>query len=173
MQLELEPTDMLHLTQHAASHLESLLDNRKLSLEITTLTENTKISVDPKRVTQVILNLLSNAIKFSPDESNIRVELIDAELPAGRRVSDTNTQPALSIHVTDSGPGIPEAELESIFEKFVQSSITKTGAGGTGLGLAISRAIIHQHRGTLLARNNLNGGACFIITLPVESASGP
>ena len=173
MQLELEPTDMLLLTQHAASHLESLLDNRKLSLEITTLTENTEISVDPKRVTQVILNLLSNAIKFSPDESNIRVELMEAELPAGRRVSDTNRQPALSIHVTDSGPGIPEAELESIFEKFVQSSITKTGAGGTGLGLAISRAIIHQHRGTLLARNNLNGGACFIITLPIEPASGP
>jgi signal transduction histidine kinase len=128
--------------------------------------------LDAKRITQVILNLLSNAIKFSPEGSKIKVELADTEFLSGRRASDTEALTALAIHVTDSGPGIPEAELDSIFEKFVQSSLTKTGAGGTGLGLAISRAIINQHRGTLNAVNNPEGGACFTITLPLSPATG-
>ena len=172
MELEIETVDALLVTQQAATHIESLLDKRNLSLEIISLTNETRLPIDTKRVTQVILNLLSNAIKFSPEGGTIRVELVESDLPAGRRASDPHTQAALAIHVIDSGLGIPDAELDSIFEKFVQSSLTKTGAGGTGLGLAISRAIIHQHRGTLLARNNPNGGACFTITLPLDTATG-
>jgi signal transduction histidine kinase len=172
MELELETTDVLLLTQQAALHIESLLDKHKLSLEITSQATRTSLPLDAKRITQVILNLLSNAIKFSPEGSKIKVELTDTELLAGRRASDTEALTALAIHVTDSGPGIPEDELDSIFEKFVQSSLTKTGAGGTGLGLAISRAIVNQHRGTLVAVNNSEGGACFTITLPLSPATG-
>ena len=61
--------------------------------------------------------------------------------------------------------------MESIFEKFEQSSTTRTGAGGTGLGLAISRAIVTQHRGTISAKNNLAGGACFTVTLPKDNGN--
>jgi len=68
--------------------------------------------------------------------------------------------------VTDSGIGIPESERESIFDKFVQSSKTSTGAGGTGLGLAISREIIHAHGGSIRAEDNPGGGARFVFTLP-------
>ena len=63
--------------------------------------------------------------------------------------------------------GIPEAELESVFDKFVQSSKTKTGAGGTGLGLSISRDIVRLHGGTLSATHNAGKGACFVLRLPV------
>jgi PAS domain S-box-containing protein len=172
MELDIETADALLVTQQAATHIESLLDKRNLSLEIISLTNETRLPIDTKRITQVILNLLSNAIKFSPEGGTIRVELVDSDLPAGRRASDPHTQSALAIHVIDFGLGIPDTELDSIFEKFVQSSLTKTGAGGTGLGLAISRAIIHQHRGTLQARNNPEGGACFTITLPLDSTTG-
>jgi signal transduction histidine kinase len=81
--------------------------------------------------------------------------------------------PALTISVIDQGIGIPENELECIFDKFVQSSATKTGAGGTGLGLAICRAIIAQHRGTIVAHNNHPGnGAKFVVTLPLNCWMG-
>lgn len=172
MELDIETADALLVTQQAATHIESLLDKRNLSLEIISLTSETRLPIDTKRITQVILNLLSNAIKFSPEGGTIRVELVDSDLPAGRRASDPHTQAALAIHVIDFGLGIPDTKLDSIFEKFIQSSLTKTGAGGTGLGLAISRAIIHQHRGTLLARNNPEGGACFTITLPLDTPTG-
>ena len=64
------------------------------------------------------------------------------------------------------GPGIPPAELDTIFEKFVQSSTTTTGAGGTGLGLAICREIIHAHGGRIWAENRVEGGARFSVVLP-------
>ncbi len=69
--------------------------------------------------------------------------------------------------VADRGPGIPENELDLIFEKFVQSSATRSGAGGTGLGLAICRQIVGLHRGQIFARARTGGGAEFVVRLPV------
>ena len=116
--------------------------------------------------------MLSNAIKFSPPQSTIRIEVDAGDLPRGRRSEDSGTQPALSIRIIDSGHGIHADELESIFDKFEQGSLTRTGAGGTGLGLAISREIVTQHRGTITTKNNARGGACFTVTLPENDGTG-
>ena len=167
--LLMQPTNMRLLLDQTIGQMESLLIQRQLKIELVSLATDVELTVDPKRITQVIFNLLSNAIKFSPANSLIRIELDSADLPLGRRAQDNGTQPALVIRFIDNGIGIPEAELESIFEKFEQSSTTRTGAGGTGLGLAISRAIVKQHRGTIHARNNLAGGACFSVTLPKDN----
>ncbi len=61
---------------------------------------------------------------------------------------------------------MPGNELESVFEKFVQSSLTKNRAGGTGLGLAICKEIIKSHRGQIWAENNPEGGSKFSFSLP-------
>jgi two-component system, sensor histidine kinase ChiS len=76
--------------------------------------------------------------------------------------------PAILFSVKDRGVGIPENELKSVFDKFIQSSGTKTGAGGTGLGLAICNEIIKDHRGEICAENNREGGAVFSFMLPCE-----
>jgi len=170
--LALAPTDLAQLLHQASAQLESLLLAHKLQIEIVTLVPDSAISADATRLTQVIFNLLSNAIKFSPEQSTIRIELDSAELPFGRRAADNGMQPAMAIRFIDSGVGIPAGELDSIFEKFEQSSATRTGAGGTGLGLAITRAIVLQHRGTIVANNNIGGGACFTVTLPIDSGIG-
>ena len=73
---------------------------------------------------------------------------------------------SVSVSVRDSGVGIFENELETIFEKFIQSSKTKNGAGGTGLGLAICREIINASNGYIWAENNTAEGATFIFELP-------
>ena len=72
------------------------------------------------------------------------------------------------VGVRDHGVGIPEAELETIFDQFVQSSRTKTGAGGTGLGLAICREIVTAHQGRIWAENRPEGGAALFFTLPLQ-----
>ncbi len=78
----------------------------------------------------------------------------------------TNGNRALCFRVTDEGPGIPESELKTVFDKFSQSSTTKTGAGGTGLGLAICQEIVEAHGGEIWAENEKTGGAVFCFSIP-------
>jgi len=73
------------------------------------------------------------------------------------------------LGVSDEGVGIPPDELNSVFDKFVQSSRTRTGAGGTGLGLAIAHEIVKSHRGTLRIAPRAEGGTCAEISLPTLS----
>jgi signal transduction histidine kinase len=72
------------------------------------------------------------------------------------------------ITVRDNGPGSPENELEIVFDKFVQSSKTKSAAGGTGLGLAICREIVAGHGGHIRAENGASGGALFVCEFPLR-----
>jgi signal transduction histidine kinase len=95
-------------------------------------------------------------LKFSPVGSVIQTQLRFEEA-------------ALRIVVIDSGPGIPASELKCVFDKFVQSSRTKTGAGGTGLGLSICRQIVGYHGGRIWAENVENGGAKFTVELPISN----
>jgi signal transduction histidine kinase len=172
--MALHPTrfDAAELVGQVGAQLESLLQQRQLHLEIDCQATTRHITADAPRITQVFCNLLANAIKFSPEGGTIRVELLDGEVPAGRRADDSGLQPGLTIRFIDEGVGIPTDELESIFDTFVQSSATKSNAGGTGLGLAICRAIVAQHRGTIVADNNPRQGACFIVTLPLSRRIG-
>jgi signal transduction histidine kinase len=103
---------------------------------------------------QVLRNLLSNAVKFSPDGGCI-------DLSLHRDASSA----VVGVH--DHGVGIPVGELDTIFDQFVQSSRTKTGAGGTGLGLAICREIVIVHQGRIWAEHRPGGGATFFVALPL------
>jgi PAS domain S-box-containing protein len=161
--------DLRRRTEEMLHELQALLENRNMTCTIASPLGDCMIEGDRKRVDQVLRNLLGNAIKFSPHGGEIRVELATATLPAGRRSEDVGEIPALRLTVADQGVGIPEAELENIFEKFVQSSRTATGAGGTGLGLAICREIVQAHRGIIRARNRPEGGAAFDVLLPLPS----
>lgn len=170
MELRLETLSLTALAQEAISHLEPLLLQRRLQLDFDAAADLSPLTGDRERLLQVIHNLLSNAIKFSPDGGRVSVRIQTGDLPSGRRAGDTGRVAALELSIEDEGIGIPENELAIIFEKFIQSSATKSGAGGTGLGLAICRAIVSQHRGTIEAKNRASGGACFTVMLPLTDA---
>jgi PAS domain S-box-containing protein len=109
---------------------------------------------DREKVRQVLLNLLSNAIKFTPQGGTVTV----ACEAAGA---------AVALRVTDSGIGIPAAELQRIFEPFVQVNATLTRPHeGTGLGLAISRDLARGMGGDLVVESTLGAGSTFTFTLP-------
>lgn len=111
---------------------------------------------DPDRLRQVLVNLAGNAVKFT-ESGGVGIE---ADYADG----------ALTIHVTDTGPGIPEDRLASIFEEFEQgdgSHASKTG--GTGLGLAISRRIVERMGGTIAVESAPGAGARFSIRLPLPA----
>ncbi len=121
---------------------------------------------DHARLGQVIRNLLSNALKFTDPGKKITLQVAEDVHNIGGREDNQ----AIKISVRDQGIGIPPSEIETIFDKFIQSSTTKSGAGGTGLGLAICNQIIQAHHGKIWAENNENGGAVFFVLLPKRAA---
>lgn len=146
--------------RNAVNEISSLLAGKQLSLEIDEHTPKILAIYDKARITQVLVNLLSNAIKFSPQGAHLHIQYLDSACLE-------NGQAAVGLVVRDEGPGIPESELESIFEIFSQGKMPS--AGGTGLGLSISRQIIRDHHGSITARNHPAGGAAFTVLLPLEA----
>lgn len=173
--MEVSPSrqDIQPILQQVLGELDPLLQKKQLHLEIRQQAAHTFAMADTPRLAQVLNNLISNAIRFSPEGGTLRFTFADTQITRGRRASDQGLMPALSLTVEDQGPGIPPDELELIFDKFAQSTRTRTGAGGTGLGLAICREIMAAHRGHIHAENRDQGGARLVLALPSESNSEP
>jgi len=165
MALDIGRRDLAAIVREVAAELEPLMIARRIAFS--QADGPAMAAVDAARFGQVVRNLLANAIKFTPEGRRIAVGFAPGLLPAGRRASDHGELEAVAMRVSDEGVGIPEAELETVFDKFVQSSKTKSGAGGTGLGLAICREIVEAHRGTIHAEPNAAGGADFVVVLAV------
>ncbi len=157
MTFALRRTDLWGPLLDVRDEFESRLSEQQVTLSCRRSGEPVFANADPERVKQVLRNLLGNALKFSPSASTIQLEL-QAEQGRAR------------IAVRDEGPGIPEDELEQVFEKFAQSSRTRTGAGGTGLGLAICSEIATAHGGRIWAENNPERGASLFFELPLAEA---
>ncbi|MEW6428349.1 MAG: ATP-binding protein [Thermodesulfobacteriota bacterium] len=151
MEYQLEQHRLADLVETVLEELDGLLQEKALTAEVSSDMEDSTVVCDRERILQVVRNLLSNAIKFSPAGGTIRITLSETKLPEGRRATDPHIVPAVLCTVRDQGVGIPEEELESIFDKFTQSSKTRSGSGGTGLGLAICREIIRAHLGDIKA----------------------
>jgi PAS domain S-box-containing protein len=160
--------DLKQIIINVSNEFDSLIYEKGVVIEIEESNILTEIVCDEYKIGQVIRNLLSNAIKFTPKGKKITISIKYSELAIEQRKTDQKSVPALSITVSDQGVGIPNDELDSVFDKFVQSSITKTGAGGTGLGLAICKKIINAHNGKIRAENNPEDGSTFCFMLPYE-----
>ncbi len=154
---EFEPADLRRLVTQVAEELEAWCLERDLNIEVLVANPLPEVVLDAEKFQQVCRNLLSNAVKFSPVGGTITCHL---------RYEDRTARVVVTI--SDEGVGIPEDEVVTIFDKFAQSSKTRTGAGGTGLGLAISRKIVAAHAGHLWAENRSEGGAVFCMELPVQ-----
>ena len=150
---EFQDSDLFKLIDQVIDETHSLISQRNLQVNITRPEAQIIFPLDAVKLMQVIRNLMSNAIKYSPENGVISIHLQEKS-------------GAVTISVTDEGVGIPESELEAVFDKFAQSSKTKDGSGGTGLGLSISQEIIEAHKGKIWAENNPDCGAKFIIELP-------
>ena len=152
--IHLERIDLRGLVREVMRELAPLAQQRRLQLALGLPGQSMRAKVDSLRLKQVVRNLVANAIKFSHEGGSIET----------RGEIEANGQ--LHLCVADHGPGIPEAELERIFEAFVPSSQTKDGSGGSGLGLTICRKIVEAHQGRIEACQRSGGGAEFHVRLP-------
>jgi two-component system, sensor histidine kinase and response regulator len=163
-----ESVDIWQLTKDVVSETETICKEKNIKINIEDALVSTEIVCDERKIGQVIRNLLSNAVKFTPENKQILISFNPDDLRIERRSTDVEMTSVITVSIKDEGVGIPETELNTIFNKFIQSSKTNNGAGGTGLGLAICKEIIQAHSGKIWAENNPEGGATFSFMLPYE-----
>jgi signal transduction histidine kinase len=114
---------------------------------------------DRERIVQLVNNLVGNAVKFTPRGGTVAVQILDQA-------------DAAVIEVSDTGPGIPPAELPRIFERFYRgTNLGEARASGSGLGLAIARSIVEMHGGFIEVTSVLGEGAVFRVVLPRQGAA--
>jgi signal transduction histidine kinase len=146
------------LFREAAEMLEPLAREKSLTLAVMAADDLPAVRADPARVLQVFSNLVGNAIKFTPAGGTITL-------------SAARTDGPVDLSVTDTGPGIPPAQIPRLFGKFWQA---KRGDGrGVGLGLAIARGIVEAHGGMIEVRSELGKGSVFTFALPVWGDEAP
>lgn len=119
---------------------------------------------DEGKIRQIVTNLVTNALRYTPEGSPIDLAVGTDSLIEGR--------PDSVLEVRDHGDGIPEEDVEKIFQRFYRADKARDrGTGGTGLGLAICAAIAAQHDGTIRHRETEGGGATMVVRLPMVEPS--
>jgi two-component system sensor histidine kinase KdpD len=117
------------------------------------------VEVDATQLERVLVNLLENALKFSPTGERVLIRV-------------TQTRNEVLVRIVDHGPGIPEAELERVFDAFRYAS-TGGERQGSGLGLAIARGFAEVNDGRVWAESHPGQGATFVLALPLASVPAP
>jgi K+-sensing histidine kinase KdpD len=154
-----QPTDLGDVVTDALQVMKPLLERRKQNLSLAIPARMPLVSVDPTRLTQVLVNLLSNASKFSPMESIIELRL---------KIANERT---LRISISDQGPGIPLPDRSKLYHRFTRLGETERAQYGIGLGLSVVKAIIEAHHGEVGMEERPGGGSVFWFTIPLEEAN--
>jgi len=151
--------DVESLFRSVASDLSAPVERQHVRIAIRVEPDACVLHVDPIKLHDALRNLLENAVNYSPEGG--RVEL--TARASGSRVL---------LSVADEGPGVPEADLSRVFERFYRVDKSRSrDPGGTGLGLSIVKHLVELHGGDVRAENRPTGGAMFTIDLPRVSAS--
>lgn len=146
------------IIQTSVAGIQSLADNKSIDIRQSIPDSLPVFLGDRDRLIQVITNILSNAIKFTPLQGKITIKAVLKDTPSHQ----------IEVFVTDTGIGIPAADLGLVFEKFRRSGdVLTNNSQGTGLGLAITRQIIQYHGGSIWAESTLGQGSTFTFTLPL------
>lgn len=163
MKLHYEKFELHTVVDSVLNNAATMLEEKNLRFDFEKLTNEMDLNADKDKITQVIFNIIANAIQYSDINEKIIISISDANL------MDENTAesiPAILLSILDKGVDIPADELTTVFNKFVQSSRTKTAAGGTGLGLSIAKNIIDKHKGKIWVESSMEIGTKFSFILP-------
>lgn len=156
--MEMKPVSLAFLLEAQVEAYEPQAQERGIRLEMGTLIPD-EVLGNERWLLQVVGNLLSNAINYTPSGGTVTVTMARGEK-------------ALCFSVLDTGPGLPEEDLDRVFDRFFRSDPSRSWGHvqGHGLGLAIVAWVVKEHQGHIEASNRLEGGARFTVTLPYANA---
>lgn len=155
-QLRLSPgmIDLHAIAEDVVREASARLMGKQITLMVTG-NSPALVFADERRVWQILSNLVGNAVKFTSSGSvGVNIEI---------------TQREAILSVTDTGPGIPQAEIETIFDEYRQLGSLNARERGSGLGLFIARKLVAMHGGTIGVRSELGRGSEFTVRMPVWS----
>ncbi len=151
--MRLVEVPLYSLVDEAVERVEDQSETKELKI-VQDVPQDTQVLCDPDQARRVLVNLLHNAVKWSPPGETISVHAV-------------NGNDEVTVSVIDHGPGVPDDQVERIFERFYQVDPSRSKQSGTGLGLAICKHIIEAHDGRIWAEGNSKGpGGRFMFTLP-------
>lgn len=152
---ELDDYEISEIIEECIEHLKIFYIEKNQRIHFNN-DEKGIVHVDKTKIKQVFVNIISNAIKYTPDDGEIRIEL--------KQVDDR-----IHVHIRDNGMGIPEQDVERVFERFYRVDKGRSRQqGGTGLGLSIAQDIVKAHQGEIRARSKWGEGSEFIVILPLK-----
>jgi signal transduction histidine kinase len=158
LHFEIEETNLVELLRKSITLFAPQAKAKMNEIELQSDQEIILASVDPQRIEQVIANLVGNSLRYAPANSKIllTIEKNDADV---------------TLKVADSGPGVPEAEIPYIFDRFWRGEKSRARvSGGAGLGLAICKQLVEAQGGTISAQNRAQGGLEVTIHLPTNNS---
>jgi signal transduction histidine kinase/ligand-binding sensor domain-containing protein/DNA-binding response OmpR family regulator len=156
VRLRAEKTDVAPFFQEIMSSFEQVARDKKIRFSLEMSNNLPEVWIDQEKIDKVIFNVLSNAFKYTPDNGEIKISI------------DT-TDSDLRIRVADTGPGIPEAAMDLIFNRFYQIQDTNNKSRmGTGIGLHLSRSLMEIHHGKIFVESEYGNGSVFIVLIPLD-----
>ncbi|NNF22696.1 MAG: response regulator [Saprospiraceae bacterium] len=149
--------DVIQYLNYLVESFQSLASQKEILLLFKTDHQHLMMDFDPDKISTIVSNLIGNAIKFTPDKGKVLIQVKTKGNPPSR----------VEIEVSDNGPGIPENELDRIFDRFFEGTVLKNQEAGTGVGLSLTREIVHLLKGEISVKNLPEYGAAFTVSLPV------
>jgi len=159
--------DVLKTVRDTLEFVDEHLRQRRIEVDIRSEPELRPIPGNPDEIQQVCLNLIMNAIHAMPDRGKLGLDL-EYVIRRKEGLDLAPPSPYLMLAISDTGPGVPEADRARIFDAFFT---TKEAGGGSGLGLSVSQGIVKDHDGWMEVGDNPAGGAVFRVFLPLPSES--
>jgi len=154
--LRKESTDLGVLLNEAAGAFRLQADEAQVAISVEIADEPPLMDLDPERIRQVLSNLIANALRYTPPGGVIRLRM---------GLDHQSSTPRLALAVSDSGPGIQEADLPHIFDRFYKTH----DSSGMGLGLAIAKYLVTAHGGEIWAESAPGQGTTMHILLPLDA----
>src|SRR5690625_6523 len=155
-QLNVTHVNLDEFSKKMIKKFQGIAEERDITLSLSTNIENTQALFDHDQMEQVFTNLIDNALDHTNEHGEVHVNI------------ESNDE-TITVHIKDSGKGIPEGDLPFIFERFYKADKSRTRNGakkGTGLGLAIVKNIVEAHEGTITVKSKVNVGTTFSFTIP-------
>ncbi|MBT1071317.1 ATP-binding response regulator [Pelotalea chapellei] len=179
MPMKIRPENIHEIISSLTGRLTMLAQREEVKLTVQLGSDLPTMDVDRRALTRVIGNLLGNAFKFTPVDGEVKLSchtissssVEELEIPPyaiSQSPTLLDSDRLLCLSVKDTGSGIPEEDLESIFDRFVQSRQSSRAQGGAGLGLAFCKLAVQNLGGIIWVKSAIGSGSEFMILLPCK-----
>ncbi|WP_242206090.1 hybrid sensor histidine kinase/response regulator transcription factor [Aestuariivivens insulae] len=162
LELHASKNNIVPFLQNVKLSFEELAKERHINYSFKTNAEDIEVWFDEIELKKVIVNILSNAFKFTPDHGSITLSV-----SISKDMLNENNSDCVKLVIEDNGKGIPEKEIEFIFDRFFQLGEPDKKRSGTGVGLSLAKDIVELHHGTIKVESTEGKGVAFIVLLPL------